>query len=100
MEALRRNFKLKTFKAGKNIFLVRCSDDNCKWLLRATKLESLNMFEIRSFANCELRSMVIVDRSMIGSDAPTTNHPGKIPSCVDLPSDVAAEKHPKQGASQ
>lgn len=37
---------------------------------------------------------------MIGSDAPTTNHPGKIPSGVDLPSDVAAEKHPKQGASQ
>ncbi|KDO81299.1 hypothetical protein CISIN_1g043114mg, partial [Citrus sinensis] len=32
------------------------------------------------FANCELRSMVIVDRSMIGSDAPTTNYPGKIPS--------------------
>ncbi|KAH9690173.1 phosphoglycerate mutase-like protein 1 [Citrus sinensis] len=52
------------------------------------------------FANCELRSMVIVDRSMIGSDAPTTNYPGKIPSGLDLPSDVAAEKHPKQGASQ
>ncbi|KAL9446994.1 hypothetical protein AB3S75_014626 [Citrus x aurantiifolia] len=52
------------------------------------------------FANCELRSMVIVDRSMIGSDVPTTNYPGKIPSGLDLPSDVAAEKHPKQGASQ
>ena len=49
MEALRRNFKLKTFKVGKNILLVRCSDDNCKWLLRATKLESLNMFEIRRY---------------------------------------------------
>lgn len=31
MEALRRNFKFKTFKAWKNILLVRCTDDNCKW---------------------------------------------------------------------
>ncbi|ESR46990.1 hypothetical protein KPL70_015742 [Citrus sinensis] len=58
------------------------------------------LYHTLNFANCELPSMVIVDRSMIGSDAPTTNHPGKIPSGVDLPSDVAAEKHPKQGASQ
>ncbi|KAJ6754915.1 BROAD-SPECIFICITY PHOSPHATASE YOR283W-RELATED [Salix purpurea] len=35
------------------------------------------------FANCELRSMVIVDRSMIGSDVSTTNYPGKIPSGLD-----------------
>ncbi|KAJ0087283.1 hypothetical protein Patl1_08721 [Pistacia atlantica] len=48
----------------------------------------------KHFANCELRSMVIVDRSMLGSDSATTNFPGKIPSGLDLPSDVAAEKHP------
>ncbi|XP_031279243.1 phosphoglycerate mutase-like protein 1 [Pistacia vera] len=47
----------------------------------------------KHFANCELRSMVIVDRSMLGSDSATTNFPGKIPSGLDLPSDVAAEKH-------
>ncbi|TYI43127.1 hypothetical protein ES332_A01G147600v1 [Gossypium tomentosum] len=44
------------------------------------------------FANCELRSVVIVDRSMMGSDPATTNYPGKIPSGLDLPSDVADEK--------
>ncbi|KAH7567606.1 hypothetical protein JRO89_XS07G0102200 [Xanthoceras sorbifolium] len=48
----------------------------------------------KHFANCELRSMVIVDRSMVSSDPATTNYPGKIPSGLDLPSDVAAEMHP------
>ncbi|KAG8473507.1 hypothetical protein CXB51_035680 [Gossypium anomalum] len=46
----------------------------------------------KHFANCELRSMVIVDRSMIGFDPSTTNYPGKIPSGLDLPSDVVDEK--------
>ncbi|KAE8653928.1 Phosphoglycerate mutase-like protein 2 [Hibiscus syriacus] len=44
------------------------------------------------FANCELRSVVLVDRCMLGSDRATTNYPGKIPSGPDLPSDVANEK--------
>ncbi|KAK9983128.1 hypothetical protein SO802_032653 [Lithocarpus litseifolius] len=48
------------------------------------------------FANCELRSVVIIDRSMIGSDSSTTNYPGKIPSGLDLPSDIASEKHPEE----
>ncbi|XP_057469061.1 phosphoglycerate mutase-like protein 1 [Actinidia eriantha] len=51
----------------------------------------------KPFNNCELRSVVIVDRSMIGSDSPTTNYPGKIPSGPDLPSDAAKEKHPDIG---
>ncbi|KAG6762537.1 hypothetical protein POTOM_033045 [Populus tomentosa] len=46
------------------------------------------------FANCELRSMVIVDRSMIGSDVSTTNYPGKVPPGSDLPSDDAEEEAP------
>uniref|UniRef100_A0A5B6ZBH6 Putative Phosphoglycerate mutase family protein isoform 1 n=1 Tax=Davidia involucrata TaxID=16924 RepID=A0A5B6ZBH6_DAVIN len=46
------------------------------------------------FANCELRSLVLVDRSMTGSDSSTTNYPGKIPCGLDRPSDVADEKHP------
>ncbi|XP_061351382.1 phosphoglycerate mutase-like protein 1 isoform X3 [Gastrolobium bilobum] len=49
------------------------------------------------FANCELRSVVIVDRSMIGSDESSTNYPGKIPHGLDLPSDVADEKLPGNG---
>ncbi|XP_061358423.1 phosphoglycerate mutase-like protein 1 [Gastrolobium bilobum] len=40
----------------------------------------------KHFANCELRSMVIVDRSMTGTEVSTTNYPGKIPSGPDLPS--------------
>lgn len=46
----------------------------------------------KHFANCELRSMVIVDRSVAGSDLPTTNYPGKIPYGPDLPSDIADAK--------
>ncbi|KAL1831423.1 hypothetical protein ACET3Z_001074 [Daucus carota] len=41
----------------------------------------------KHFANCELRSLVLVDNSMIGSDSSTTNYPGKIPPGPDT-SDV------------
>ncbi|XP_073525775.1 uncharacterized protein [Phyllobates terribilis] len=41
------------------------------------------------FKNCELRSMVLVDRGLIGSDSSDKNFPGKVPSGADLPSDVA-----------
>ncbi|CAL5379327.1 unnamed protein product [Camellia sinensis] len=47
----------------------------------------------KRFANCELRSMVIVDKSMSGSDRPTTNYPGKIPPGPDASSDVVDEKN-------
>ncbi|KAK6916234.1 Histidine phosphatase superfamily, clade-1 [Dillenia turbinata] len=42
----------------------------------------------RRFANCEIRSMVIVNRGMAGSDSSTTNYPGKIPTGLDRPSDA------------
>ncbi|PIA51864.1 hypothetical protein AQUCO_01000034v1 [Aquilegia coerulea] len=45
---------------------------------------------LNCFTNCELRSMVIVDTNMIGSDSSTTNYPGKIPQGPDLPSDKVA----------
>ncbi|XP_075520784.1 phosphoglycerate mutase-like protein 1 isoform X3 [Primulina tabacum] len=51
------------------------------------------------FANCELRSMTIVDKGMIGSDPPTANYPGKIPSGPDLPSEAADEKDEKKDTS-
>ncbi|GMH03242.1 hypothetical protein Nepgr_005081 [Nepenthes gracilis] len=44
------------------------------------------------FANCELRSFVLVDRGMIGSDSSSTNYPGKIPYGTDIPCDFAKEK--------
>ncbi|XP_044490484.1 phosphoglycerate mutase-like protein 1 isoform X2 [Mangifera indica] len=53
----------------------------------------------KHFANCELRSMVIVDRSMTGSDTSTTNYPGNIPSRLDLPSGVAHKKLEKEETS-
>ncbi|GKV19941.1 hypothetical protein SLEP1_g30137 [Rubroshorea leprosula] len=46
------------------------------------------------FANCQLRSMVFVDRSMMRSDSAKTNYPGKIPHGLDFPSDVADRKLP------
>ncbi|KAK6245826.1 hypothetical protein SCA6_008916 [Theobroma cacao] len=54
----------------------------------------------KHFANCELRSVVIVDKSMMGSDPATTNYPGKIPSGLELPSDVADEKHAEEGVAK
>ncbi|XP_024018849.1 phosphoglycerate mutase-like protein 1 isoform X1 [Morus notabilis] len=41
----------------------------------------------KHFANCELRAMVIVDKSMAGSDWSTINYPGKIPPGPDISSD-------------
>ncbi|KAK9166161.1 hypothetical protein Scep_001352 [Stephania cephalantha] len=46
----------------------------------------------KHFANCELRSMVLVDRNMVGKDPPVTNYPGKIPAGSDLPSNTAHKK--------
>ncbi|KAK4428760.1 Phosphoglycerate mutase-like protein 1 [Sesamum alatum] len=46
----------------------------------------------RPFNNCELRSVVIVDRSMIGSGSSTTDYPGKIPDGSDAPSEEADKK--------
>ncbi|KAL3843810.1 hypothetical protein ACJIZ3_001213 [Penstemon smallii] len=45
------------------------------------------------YSNCELRSMVIMDRGMVGSDSPTTNYPGKIPLGPDTPSEVVDGKN-------
>ena len=49
MEALRKNFEFKTFKSGKNILVVKCVDDTCKWRLRALKFGSSNMFKITKY---------------------------------------------------
>ncbi|KAL0325266.1 UNVERIFIED_CONTAM: Phosphoglycerate mutase-like protein 1 [Sesamum radiatum] len=46
----------------------------------------------RQFNNCELRSVVIVDRSMISSGSSTTDYPGKIPDGSDAPSEEADKK--------
>ncbi|XP_052207958.1 fatty acid amide hydrolase-like isoform X2 [Diospyros lotus] len=38
------------------------------------------------FTNCKLRSMAIMDSSVLGSDSSTTNYPGMVPPGPDLPS--------------
>ncbi|KAJ0694161.1 hypothetical protein HanPI659440_Chr15g0605661 [Helianthus annuus] len=43
---------------------------------------------VLSFKNCELRSMVIVDRSMIRSDTSKTNFLGKTANGTDVASDA------------
>ncbi|XP_020705422.2 phosphoglycerate mutase-like protein 1 [Dendrobium catenatum] len=48
----------------------------------------------KHFGNCELRSMVIVDKSLLGFGTDRTNFPGRIPRGLDLPSDIAHDKHP------
>ncbi|XP_038905623.1 phosphoglycerate mutase-like protein 1 isoform X2 [Benincasa hispida] len=50
----------------------------------------------KHFANCELRSIVIVDRSMLGSDSSTTNYPGKVPPGLDNPSDAVDDNSMKE----
>ncbi|KAL6885539.1 hypothetical protein ACP4OV_010318 [Aristida adscensionis] len=52
------------------------------------------------FANCELRSLVLVDRSNLGADSSRFNYPGKIPAGLDLPSDVADEKQHLEDEAQ
>ncbi|KAK6945879.1 Histidine phosphatase superfamily, clade-1 [Dillenia turbinata] len=47
----------------------------------------------KHFANCELRSMVIVNRGMVGSDSSTTNYPGKIPAGLDRPSNAVGTQN-------
>ncbi|KAJ4843063.1 hypothetical protein Tsubulata_042240 [Turnera subulata] len=51
------------------------------------------------FKNCELRSVVLVDRGLLGSDPAPTNYPGKIPAGLDLPSDVAKNMHQEKDVS-
>ncbi|GER30021.1 phosphoglycerate mutase family protein [Striga asiatica] len=43
----------------------------------------------RHFNNCELRSVVIVDRSLMSSNSSKTDYPGKTPRGADAPSDSA-----------
>ncbi|GMH16497.1 hypothetical protein Nepgr_018338 [Nepenthes gracilis] len=54
----------------------------------------------KHFTNCELRSLVFVDRGMIGSYSTTTNYPGKVPHGADLPSDFANQKQHLENESK
>ncbi|WOL19342.1 hypothetical protein Cni_G28140 [Canna indica] len=50
----------------------------------------------KHFSNCELRSMVLVDRSMLGSESTCSNYPVRIPRGIDLPSDNSHKKQPEK----
>ncbi|KAH6763621.1 Phosphoglycerate mutase family protein [Perilla frutescens var. frutescens] len=47
----------------------------------------------KPFSNCELRSLVFVDKSMVVSSSSKTDYPGKIPDGTDAPSEEAVEKN-------
>ncbi|KAG6438049.1 hypothetical protein SASPL_102982 [Salvia splendens] len=47
----------------------------------------------KPFNNCELRSMVFVDRSMAATSSSKTNFPEKIPDGMDAPREEAVEKN-------
>ncbi|KAE8709763.1 hypothetical protein F3Y22_tig00110328pilonHSYRG00373 [Hibiscus syriacus] len=68
-----------------NLWEANCREKN-------EEIVTSGMKFLNCFPNCELRSGVLVDRCMLGSDCSTTNYPRKIPSGPDLPSDVANEK--------
>ncbi|KAF7847786.1 hypothetical protein BT93_L2577 [Corymbia citriodora subsp. variegata] len=55
--------------------------------------QSIKSEMCKQFANCEVRSVVIVDGGMTGLAASRTNYPGNIPEGLDLASDVAKDKH-------
>ena len=42
MLAIRKNYEFKVIKSDKDRWVVGCVDDNCKWRLRAIKLQDLS----------------------------------------------------------
>lgn len=53
----------------------------------------------KHFGNCELRSMIIFDRSLIGLRTNSTNFPGKTLGGPDLPSGIAHDRQPNSTQS-
>nr|CAN70818.1 hypothetical protein VITISV_037122 [Vitis vinifera] len=49
MMALKMKFEFKTTKSTTKLLLVECFDKECKWRVRATKLEIFNMFQIMKY---------------------------------------------------
>ncbi|XP_062020985.1 uncharacterized protein LOC133737456 [Rosa rugosa] len=62
MLAIRKNYEFKVNKSASDRFEVRCVDPNCKWRLRAIKLQDLAYFEVRKFHNEHSCSLDIIHR--------------------------------------
>jgi hypothetical protein len=62
MLAIRRNYEFKVKKSDKWRLEVGCMDVNCKWRLRATKLQDLDYFEVRKFCNEHSCSLDVIHR--------------------------------------
>ncbi|KAJ4838053.1 hypothetical protein Tsubulata_047039, partial [Turnera subulata] len=75
------------------------SDDDILWKPDIREKEEEIAARGLNFKNCELRSVVLVDRGLLGSDPAPTNYPGKIPAGLDLPSDVAKNMHQEKDVS-
>ncbi|XP_022847476.1 uncharacterized protein LOC111369964 isoform X2 [Olea europaea var. sylvestris] len=55
--ALKHNFEFKVKKSNKSTYTIICIDDSCHWHLRATKMDTNELFVIRKYARehtCEV----------------------------------------------
>ncbi|XP_024179315.1 uncharacterized protein LOC112185307 [Rosa chinensis] len=62
MLVIRKNYEFKVNRSTSDRFEVRCVDPNCKWRLRAIKLQDLAYFEVRKFHNEHSCSLDIIHR--------------------------------------
>ncbi|XP_070662299.1 uncharacterized protein [Malus domestica] len=60
MIAMRKNYEFKVERSTKDRLEIRCVDDNCKWRLRATKLQVSEFFEVRKFETNHSCSLDVV----------------------------------------
>ncbi|XP_073152970.1 uncharacterized protein [Henckelia pumila] len=57
MLALRKKFEFKVKKSNKSVISVVCIDDNCKWSMRATKLQDSDYFQVRKYTSMHTCSL-------------------------------------------
>lgn len=49
MLAIRENFNFKVQRSTTKLFVAGCTEENCKWILRAVKVRDSTSFQIRKF---------------------------------------------------
>ncbi|XP_022156795.1 uncharacterized protein LOC111023629 [Momordica charantia] len=59
--AMNRNFEFRVKKSTKQIFYVTCTDNNCKWRMRAVRLDGSEIFKISKYVNFHSCSLHILN---------------------------------------
>lgn len=49
--SLKKNFQFKVKKSKKDILVIACQDKNCKWRVRAARVQDTMQFKIRKYQN-------------------------------------------------